>query len=391
MDARPFLKLDLDSIRTPVHIIDEVALTRNLRVLRSVQDRTGAKIILALKAFAQFSVFPLIRDYLPGSTASSLNEARLAAEEFKGEVHLCAPAFPPEEVPKLVELADHIVFNSFYQRDLFWPAVQKANAHRSADPIQCGLRLNPEHRETEVALYDPCAPGSRMGIRHADFIKGDLSGITGLHFHTLCEVGCPPLARTLEAVERKFGRYIHQMQWINWGGGHHISHPDYDVDGLCRLIDDFRNRYHHIQVYLEPGEAIAIRTGVLVSTVLDIINQTPPVVILDTSATAHMPDVLEMPYRPEIYGAGEPGQFAHTYRLGGLTCLAGDVIGDYSFAEPLRRGDRLMFLDMSHYTMVKSSNFNGVRTPSIAIANSDTGSLRVVREFGYEDFRNRLS
>ena len=276
-------------------------------------------------------------------------------------------------------------FNSFPQWERYKPLVGS-----SGKKVKCGLRVNPEHSEVKVALYDPCAPGSRLGIKAKEFKGKDLEGITGLHFHTLCELNSDALERTLKAVEKKFGPYLDRMEWVNFGGGHHITRPDYDIDRLCRLVDGFREKYG-VHVYLEPGEAIALNTGVLVASVLDLIPGSPEIAILDTSAAAHMPDVLEMPYRPGISGAEKPGKLPYTYRLGGLTCLAGDVIGEYSFPEPLKVGSRITFLDMAHYTMVKNNTFNGVRLPSIALYDPQKDETRVVRKFGYEDYRNRLS
>lgn len=378
--------VDTRTLETPCYVVDEGRLESNLKRLDEVQSRTGCKILLALKGFAMFSTFPLIRRYLRGAAASSLSEARLAAEEFQREVHVYAPAYRADEFPELIRCAHHIVFNSFAQWRAYKPVIE-----RSGKPVRCGLRINPEHSEVKVALYDPCAKGSRLGVTLDQFQGQDLTGLSGLHFHTLCELNSDALERTLEAVEAKFGSYLAAMQWVNFGGGHHITRADYDVDRLCRVIQGFRQRYPHLDVYLEPGEAIALNTGVLVASVLDIVHNALDIAILDTSAAAHMPDVLEMPYRPNIVGGGQPGEFAHTYRLGGLTCLAGDVIGDYSFPEPLVTGSKLVFLDMAHYTMVKNNTFNGVGLPSIALYQPATGQVRVVRKFGYEDYRTRLS
>ncbi len=371
--------------RTPCYVVDERALLRNLELLREVQQRACCKIVLALKGFAMFGVFPMIRQYLAGTAASSLHEARLGSEELGKEVHAYAPAFPPGDFEELLQYTSHITFNSFSEWHRFKPLVAK-----SAKEIHCGLRVNPEHSEVKVALYDPCAPRSRLGIRAEEFEGQDLDGITGLHFHTLCELNSDSLENTLAVVEEKFGPYLPQMKWVNFGGGHHITHPDYGVDRLCRLVSGFREKYG-VEVYLEPGEAIALNTGFLVATVLDIVRNSMDIAILDTSAAAHMPDVLEMPYRPKIVGAGEPGELAHTYRLAGMTCLAGDVIGDYSFPEPLKPGSRVTFTDMAHYSMVKNNTFNGIRLPSIAIYRPASGKIEVIREFGYEDYRNRLS
>lgn len=379
------MKLDIHTIPTPCYVVHAGLLEKNLRILGDVQQRSGATIILALKGFAMFSLFPLIGRYLSGTTASGLHEARLGYEEFGGEVHAYSPGFSQAEMAELVKYADHISFNSFAQWETFAPVVERAPR-----PISCGLRVNPQYSEVEVPLYDPCAPGSRLGIPADEFDGRDLSGVEGLHFHTMCEQNSDTLERTVRVFEEKFGRYIDGLQWINFGGGHHITRDDYDRGRLCRVVEDFRRR-HGVRVYLEPGEAIALNTGFLVASVLDIVENDGLNAILDISATAHMPDVLEMPYRPEILGAGKRGENPHCYRLGGLTCLAGDVVGEYSFPDPLKRGDRLVFLDMAHYTMVKNTTFNGVPLPSIAIHHPDTGNTEIVREFGYEDYKQRLS
>ncbi|MGB2600709.1 MAG: carboxynorspermidine decarboxylase [Candidatus Omnitrophota bacterium] len=370
---------------TPCYVVDEGLLKKNLEVLKDVQKRTDCKIVLALKGFAMFSTFPLIREYLSGTTASSLDEARLGYEEFGGDVHVYAPAYKDEEFGELLKYASHINFNSFTQWERF-----KSAAGSLGGKVKFGLRINPEHSEVKVAIYDPCAPGSRLGVKAEEFSGKDLSGITGLHFHTLCELNSDSLERTLEVVEKKFKPYLEKMEWVNFGGGHHITRSDYDIDRLCRLVTRFQKKYD-VDVYLEPGEAIALNTGVLVASVLDVIPGKPQIAILDTSAAAHMPDVLEMPYRPLIKGAGETGDGPYTYRLGGLTCLAGDVIGEYSFPEPLKAGDKVTFMDMAHYTMVKNNTFNGVRLPSIALYDPGKDQIRMVRQFGYEDYRNRLS
>ena len=339
---------------------------------------------MALKGFAAFSLFPLIRHYLSGVSASSLHEARLGYEEFSKDVHVCAPAYREAEIPELLSYCSHMVFNSFSQWNRFRSKVLNADK-----AVRCGIRINPEHSEVKVPIYDPCASFSRLGVTRQQFQEDQLAGITGLHFHTLCELNADSLERTLAAVEEKFGHFLNQMQWVNFGGGHHITRDDYDIERLCELIRQFKNRYA-VDVYLEPGEAIALNTGVLVATVLDIVRNKMNIAILDTSAAAHMPDVLEMPYRPEIPGAGKPKEHPYTYRLGGPTCLAGDIIGDYSFRKPLKAGDRIIFQDMAHYTMVKNNTFNGVRLPTIAILDR-TGAVRIVRTFHYEDYRNRLS
>lgn len=372
-------------IPTPSYVVDESALRRNLELIASVQERAGCTIILALKGFAMWSTFPVVKEYLRGTTASSVDEALLGRHEFGGQVHVYAPAYKDSEIKELIELSDHITFNSFTQWKHFRPIMKS-----SAKKVSCGLRINPEHSEVKVALYDPCAPCSRLGMTRAQFSDESLDGLEGFHFHTLCELNSDSLERTLKAVEEKFGEYLPQMKWVNFGGGHHITRPDYDVDLLVRLVSEFRAKYD-VDVFLEPGEAIALNTGILVASVLDIFQNGVTIAILDTSATAHMPDVLEMPYRPQIVGAGMPNEFAHTYRLGGLTCLAGDVIGDYSFPQEIRVGDKLVFLDMAHYSMVKNTTFNGVRLPSIGIYSPESGQTQIVRTFGYEDYKNRLS
>jgi carboxynorspermidine decarboxylase len=382
-----FRRLDPSRVPSPCFVVDEVAIEENLRVLDAVQRASGAKILLALKAFSMWRLAPLVARYLKGTCASGLHEARLGREEFGGEVHTFSAAYTAADLPEILAISDHVVFNSFDQWKRFQPLVRAAQARRPQ--LRFGLRVNPERSEGAVPLYDPSAPHSRLGIVRAQF-RGSLEGISGLHFHTLCEQDFPPLARTVAAFEEKFGEFLPGMAWINFGGGHHITRPDYQVDDLVKLLCEFRDR-HRVQLYLEPGEAIALEAGVLVAEVLDLPWNGMPLAILDTSATCHMPDVIEMPYRPRIIGTGEPGALAHTYRLGGQTCLAGDVIGDYSFDAPLAVGQRLVFEDMALYTMVKTTTFNGIRLPSIAIWNSATDELRVVREFGYEDFRNRLS
>ncbi|NJB67280.1 carboxynorspermidine decarboxylase [Desulfobaculum xiamenense] len=384
MERGHLLELLLQNPPTPCFVVDEGLLERNLAVLDSVQRRTGARILLALKGFAMFSVFPLLRGTLHGVCASSPHEARLGREEFGREVHAFAAGYSEADMRELVELCDHISFNSFAQYRRFRPMIEAAPAR-----IECSIRVNPEHSEGAVPIYDPCSPGSRLGVRRRHFEPDALDGISGLHFHTLCEQNSDSLERTLDAFEAKFGEFLHGMKWLNMGGGHHITRADYDVDLLCRLIDRVRTRYD-VDVYLEPGEAVALNTGFLVATVLDVIEADMPIAILDASAAAHMPDVLEMPYRPGVVGSGLPGEKAWTCRLAGHSCLAGDVIGEYSFEEALKPGDRLVFTDMAHYSMVKTNTFNGLKLPSIALWRRGE-ALRVIREFGYENYRNRLS
>ncbi len=380
--------IDLAQVETPCFVTDLGALEANLEILADVQRRAGCTILLALKGFAQWSTFPLIRRYLAGATSSSIAEARLAREELGGEVHAYAPAYSDDEMRELVTLADHIVLNTPSQWRRHRAAIDQAR--RAGRAISPGLRVNHEHREVEVALYDPAGPQSRLGTTRANLSAEDLEGLEGLHFHTLCQSNSDALERALAAFEARFGDLIPRMRWINFGGGHHITRPDYDRERLVRLVAGFRERWQ-VPVYLEPGEAIALGTGVLVASVLDTFHNGMDLAILDTSATAHMPDVLEMPYRPVIVGAADPGVLPHTYRLGGLTCLAGDVIGDYSFERPLEVGDKLVFLDMAHYTMVKTTTFNGVRLPSIATHDPSTKTVTVHRRFGYRDYRDRLS
>lgn len=380
--------IDISHLETPCFVTDLGALEANLEILADVQHRAGCTILLALKGFAQWSTFPLVRQRLAGATASSVAEARLAREELGGEVHAYAPAYSDGEMRELVTLADHIVLNSPGQWRRHRPVLEQAR--RAGRSISCGLRVNHEHQEVEVALYDPAAPCSRLGTTRTNLAPGDLDGLAGLHFHTLCQVNSDALERAVAAFEHKFGEFIPQMAWVNFGGGHHITRPDYDRERLVRLVREFRARWN-VQVYLEPGEAIALGTGVLVASVLDLVHNDMDIAILDTSATAHMPDVLEMPYRPVILDAGEPGAKPHTYRLGGMTCLAGDVIGDYSFDRRLAIGDKLVFLDMAHYTMVKTTTFNGVRLPSIATHDPSARRITVHRRFGYRDYRDRLS
>jgi len=383
-----FTHFDPQRVPSPCFVIDRAAVEDNLRILHQVGQDSGAKVLGALKAFSCWSLAPLYQRYLWGTCASGLHEARLGREYYGGEVHTYSAAFREEDLAEVLQVSDHVVFNSFSQWQRFKPMALAAREQRPQ--LRFGLRINPEHSEGDVPLYDPCAPKSRMGVPISQFQPELLEGITGLHFHTLCEQDVPPLRRTLQAVEEKFGPWLGQMEWINFGGGHHVTREDYQVDELVGLIRQFSERYD-VQVYIEPGEATAIRSGVLVSEVLDIHYNGMPQAILDTSATCHMPDTLEMPYRADILGAGLPNELAHTYRLGGMTCLAGDVIGDYSFAAPLEVGQRLVFDDMAHYTMVKTTTFNGINLPAIAIWDSRTDELILQKTFGYDDFKNRLS
>lgn len=375
--------LDFSGLETPCYVVDERYLIKNLEILKSVEERTGAKILLATKAFSTYKTFPLIGEYLSGVTSSSLHEARLGYEEMGKEVHIYSAAYKEREFDEIMQYANHIVFNSFSQ----WKKYKERIAS-SPKKISCGLRINPEYAEVEVDLYNPCAPKSRMGITLANFKPEQLEGIEGLHFHAMCEQGADTLERILKVVEEKFGPYMHQMKWINFGGGHHITQDGYDLERLVQCINHVQETYN-VQVYLEPGEAIAINAGYLVSTVLDIIQNDMAIAILDTSAACHMPDVLEMPYRPQIMGAGQPQEKPYTYRLGSTTCLSGDVIGDYSFDHPLKVGERLVFGDMAIYTMVKNNTFNGINLPDIVLYQESKG-FTVLKHFGYEDFKSRL-
>ena len=381
--------IDIDKILnlapSPAYVVDLGRLRHNLAILDAVQQRSGAKILLALKAFAMWNTFPLIRQTLHGVCASSPWEARLGREEFGGEVHSFSAAFKQSDLAELLAISDHLVFNSFNQFEQFRPLWEKEQGR-----VSIGLRVNPEHSEGATEIYDPCAKNSRLGIRRSEFDGKSLAGVEGLHFHTLCEQLFEPLARTAKVFEEKFGAFLPAMKWINFGGGHHITREGYDIDGLVDLITYFREKYQ-VEVYLEPGEAVVIGTALLVGEVLDIVENQVDNAILDLSATCHMPDILEMPYRPQIKGGYDPGVKPHTYRLGGPSCLAGDVIGDWSFERPLQVGDRLAFLDMAHYTMVKTTTFNGIQHPHLCTFEPETGELKVVKSFNYEHFKHKLS
>ena len=375
----------LDRIETPCFVVDKALLRKNLATLDSVRKRAGVKILLAQKAFSMYAVYPLLAEVLDGTCASSPDEARLGREEFGKEVTAFAAAYSENDLRELLSLCDHVIFNSLSQWERFRPLTS------AAKNVRFGVRCNPEHSEGTVEIYDPCAPKSRLGIKAAAFNGKCPEGITGLHVHNLCEQNADAFERTLKAFEEKFAFLIPHVQWINFGGGHHITRADYDVELLVRLLKDFRARWHTPEIFLEPGEAVALNTGFLAASVLDIVHNDTDIAILDTSAEAHMPDVLEMPYRPNIIGAGEPEEKRFTYRLAGHSCLAGDVIGDYSFDRALKPGDKLVFLDMAHYSMVKTNTFNGLRLPSIAVMDSDSGEFEVLRKFTYTDFKSRLS
>ncbi|HIW57270.1 MAG TPA: carboxynorspermidine decarboxylase [Firmicutes bacterium] len=375
--------LKVSSLPTPCYVVDEGLILKNLEILYNVSERTGAKILLAQKAFSMYELYPLIGRYLSGTTASSLFEARLGYEEMGGETHVFAPAYKESDMDELVKICDHIVFNSFSQWDKYRDKVKSAERE-----IECGLRINPEYSEIETEIYNPCAEGSRMGVKLDELKKHGIDGLDGIHFHTMCEQNSDVLWRTVQIIDEEFGEFLKQVKWVNFGGGHHITRSDYDIDTLVRSIELIRDKYG-VQVYLEPGEAVALNAGYLVSEVLDIVNNGIDIAILDTSAACHMPDVLEAPYRPPLEDGGEPGEKKYTYRLSCPTCLAGDVIGDYSFDEPLKPGDRLIFGDMAIYTMVKNNTFNGINLPSIILKTTDD-EYRLIKEFGYEDFKARL-
>lgn len=370
-------------LHTPYFLVDEGLLKKNLELLRQVSEEAGCKILLAQKAFSMFACYPLISRYLSGTTASGLFEARLGKEEFPGEVHVFSPAYQEREWEELLACADHFVFNSPRQLRRFGPRAKEAGK-------QVGLRINPECSTQEGhAIYDPCAPGSRLGTTRENFTEDLLPLLDGLHFHTLCEQDSDALETTAAAFEEKFGKFLPAMKWLNMGGGHHITREGYDIPRLVRVVKHFREKYG-VEVYLEPGEAVVLNAGFLVSTVLEVVRNGMEIAILDTSAACHMPDVLEMPYRPPVRDSGKPGEKAYTYRLAGPTCLAGDVIGDYSFDQPLTEGSQIVLEDMALYTMVKTNTFNGMNLPTIALRRED-GEVEVIRSFGYEDFKTRLS
>ncbi len=364
-------------------------MEKNLQLLDYVQKESGAKIILALKGFAMWSTFDLVAKYLKGCTASGLWEAKLAREEFchfdeKAEVHTYSPAFKESDIYEIARISDHIVFNSPSQFYRFYERVKEVNPD-----IEISLRINPQTSSSPVDLYNPCAPYSRLGTTRENFDETIVAKLDGLNFHALCEQDADALEMVLEGFEKRFGDFISHVKYVNFGGGHHITRKDYDVDKLIRLIKEFRSRYG-VDVYLEPGEAVGWQVGYLESTVLDVIHNGIDIAILDTSAEAHMPDTLAMPYRAEVRGGAKAGKKPYTYRLAGNTCLAGDVMGDYSFDKPLQVGDRIVFEDQIHYTFVKNTTFNGIKLPSLAIKRKN-GTLEIIKEFGYEDYRDRLS
>lgn len=371
---------------TPCYLISEDVIRRNCEMLNYVQLRTGAKILLAMKAFALPKVFPLISQYLHGVCASGPIEAQMGREEFGREVHTYSPAFSQWQMERTISFSDHIVFNSIGQWHTHRGAIAKSGRN-----IEVGLRVNPGHAEVEVDLYNPCLPGSRFGVNPNDLEGVDLTGISGLHFHAMCEQNSDVLTRVLASFEKRYGHLIPQMKWINFGGGHHITREDYDVELLCETIIDFRKRYNNIQVYLEPGEAVVLNAGVFVTKVLDKIHNGMDIAVVDSSAETHLPDVLAMPYRPVLVGAAEAGKYEFDCKIGCISCLAGDFIGTYSFRKKPQIGDRLVFTDMALYSFVKNTNFNGVELPDLAVFSLEKGSFEVVRRFGYEDYKSRLS
>lgn len=392
-------KIKNSKIQTPYYVVDENLLTKNLETLKRIEEKTGAKILLAQKGFSMYSLYFLISKYISGVTSSSLNEAHLGYDEMKqknphSEVHIYSPAYIEQDFDEIMDYCEHIVFNSFSQYMNFRDKIKNHNTENNKK-IECGIRINPEYSEIETDIYNPCFEYSRMGITLKIFEEelekyGNdiLKEIDGLHFHTMCEQNSDTLQRTLEKVEEKFGKYIKEMKWLNFGGGHHITRADYNIKMLTDLIINIKNKYN-VRVYLEPGEAVALNTGFLVSSVLDTMKNGIDIAITDVSAACHMPDVLEMPYRPNIVDSGKKDEYEYTYRLGGATCLAGDITGDYSFKTPLSAGDKLIFCDMAHYSMVKNNTFNGVNLPSIVLYTID-GELKLLKSFGYDDFKSRL-
>lgn len=376
------MELSMLEVPTPCYVVDEGLLIKNLEILRDVANRAGCKVLLAQKAFSMFAVYPLIGRYLDGTTASGLFEARLGREEMGGETHIFSAAYVEQDFDGILSLCDHISFNSFRQ----W---EKYRGRALAAGKSCGIRVNPACSTQEHGIYDPCAAGSRLGVIREHFRPDLLEGLEGLHFHTLCQQNSHALIETLAAMEEQFGAFLPRMKWVNFGGGHHITRPDYDREALIAAIRRFREKYG-VAVYLEPGEAVALDAGFLVASVLDVVENGIEIALLDASAACHMPDVIEMPYRPPLEGSGQAGEKAHTYRLAGSTCLAGDIIGDYSFDRPLKPGDRLVFSDMAIYSMVKNNTFNGICLPSIALRRQ-SGEIELVKRFGYADFKCRLS
>jgi len=375
--------LDFSAVKTPAYIVSESILESNLKILNKVEKETGAKILMAIKSFSMFKVFPLASKYLSGSEASSVNEARLGHTKFGKETHVFSPSYTDENIKEYLKYSDHLVFNSFSKWNKFKDTCK--------GKASCGMRVNIEHSETENEMYDPSRPKSHFGVTIANFQNENIEGLEGLHFHNLCELNADALERTLKVFEEKFGKYLDKMKWVNFGGGHHITRKDYDLALLYKLIKDFKTKYPHLGVYLEPGEAVALNAGVLVGSVVDIFNNGINIAVLNVSPTCHMPDVIEMPYLPAILGAvPSTERSSDIYRLVGPSCLTGDVIGEYSFDKPLKIGDKIVFLNMAIYTMVKNNTFNGVNLPDIDIIDKN-GKLKIIKKFGYKDFKNRLS
>ena len=380
-----FLRIAKGPIETPVYLIDESLIEENMKVLRYVKERTGCKIFHALKAYASFCTFQMISRYLDGTCASGLNEAMLGRKEFGKEVHTFSAAFREDEISQILKYSNCITFNSFYQLRKYGETAKKSS-------VEIGLRVNPGHAEVSTDMYNPCAPYSRLGIVHSVFkeeFPKHRNIVDGLHFHAMCQQNSDVLERILKSFEKLYGKYINGLKWVNFGGGHHITREDYDIELLIKLINNFKKRYG-VQVFLEPGEASVYNAGVLISLVLDIVKNRTEIAIMDASAETHMPDVLLMPYRPHIVGSGRKNEKKCRYRLAGPSCLAGDVIGEYSFDKPLKRGNKLVFTDMALYSIVKNTTFNGINLPNIAVMR-DGGKIEVIRKFGYKDYRDRLS
>lgn len=379
--------IEIHKVPSPCFVMEEELLRKNLSLIKSVKDRTGVNIILAFKAFAMWKSFPIIREYIPYSTASSVFEAQLAFEEMKSPAHTFSPAYTNENFPTFLKYSDHITFNSLTQFERFYPQVVA-----DGNKVSCGIRINPEYSEVETDLYNPCAPGSRFGVTPEALGDKLPEGVEGLHFHTLCESSSFDLEKTLNVVITKFDKWLKQAKWLNMGGGHLMTRDDYDVEHLVELLLSLREKYPHLEIIMEPGSAFAWQTGVLVSSVIDIVeNQGIKTAILDVSFACHMPDCLEMPYKPKIRGAyHDPVEGKPTYRMGGNSCLSGDFMGDWSFDEPLAIGDKIVFEDMIHYTIVKTTMFNGISHPAIALWRQDN-QLEIYREFDYTDYKNRMS
>jgi len=383
--AKRFIKIAQTPIRTPVYLVDETLIKENMRILRYIKDRTGCRVLHALKAYASFATFPMMAGYLDGVCASGVHEARLGREEFKKEVHTFGAAYKDSEIRSILKYSDAIIFNSFYQLEKYGAMAQRKG-------LRIGLRVNPGYAEVATEMYNPCAPLSRLGIVHEIFreeFPKHKNKIDGFHFHAMCEQNSDVLERILKSFERLYGPHIRGLKWVNFGGGHHITRDDYNIERLIRLINNFKKKYS-VEVYLEPGEASVLNAGVLISSVLDIVRNEAQIAIMDAAAETHMPDVLLMPYRPHIMNSGQPGDKGYTYRIAGPSCVAGDIMGDFSFDRPLRRGDKLVFIDMALYSIVKSTTFNGINLPDIMLVR-EGGKLRLVKTFGYRDYRNRQS